>query len=58
MYFKCKISDYIYDSDKRCRLQMSMYVNSLMMAEMISRNMAECKNKFIVQLLVVKNLHM
>jgi hypothetical protein len=38
-------------------LQMSMYVDSLMMAEMVSRNMQECKNKFIVQWLVVQNLH-
>ena len=33
---------------------MSMYVDSLMMAEMVRRNMCECTNKCIVQLLVVK----
>jgi hypothetical protein len=36
----CKISDYnIYHSDTQSTLEMSMYVDSLMMAEMISRNM-------------------
>ena len=42
----------------RCTLRVSMYVDSLMMAEMVSRNMSECKNKFIVQWLVVKYSHM
>jgi hypothetical protein len=33
---------------------MSVYVDSLIMAEAVSRNMYECKNKFVVQWLVVK----
>ena len=36
----CKISDYdIYHSDTRCTLLMTMYVDTLMMAKMVSRNM-------------------
>jgi hypothetical protein len=33
-----------------------MYVDSRMMAEIVSRNMWECKNKFIVQQLEIKTL--
>jgi hypothetical protein len=38
----CKISDYdIYHSETRCTLQMSMYVDSLMMAEIVDQNIMQ-----------------
>ena len=40
----CKISHYdIYHSDTRCTLLMSMYVDSLMMAEMVAETCRSVK---------------